>query len=139
MKEETIHLIVYSFFRSLIICFILTLIKLKQLVDLICVLFTPVQIPSSRTQYGRRVRGRKISKRKQRWEKITKWRRKTHFMLEFQEMNNISLYDHVSLAVSHFSETLPLSSLLKPLYSVSLLCSVSKLSCVAYGRSNKSG
>ena len=28
---------------------------------------------------------------------------RTHFLLEFQEMNNISLYDHVSLAVSHFS------------------------------------
>ena len=105
MKEETIHFIVYSFFRSFIICFILTPIKLNDLVDLVCVLFTLVQIPSSRTQYRRRVRGKKISERKQRWKKITKWLRRTHFMLEFQEINNILLYDHMLLAVSHFSNS----------------------------------
>ena len=75
LKEETIHFIVYSFFRSFIICFILTPIKLNELVDLVCVLFTPVQIPSSRTQYGRGVRGRRISKRKQCWKKIIKRQR----------------------------------------------------------------
>ena len=47
-------------------------------------------------------------------------------------------YDHKSHAV-FFLISPPLSSLLKPFYSASLLCSVSKSSRVAYGRSNKSG
>ena len=36
-------------------------IKLNELVDLVCVLFTPVQFPFSRTQYMGGVKGRRNS------------------------------------------------------------------------------
>ena len=35
-------------------------IKLSVMVEHVCVLFTPVYFPSSRTQYGRGVKGRRI-------------------------------------------------------------------------------
>ena len=55
----------------------------------------------------------------------------------YNKKGNILFYDHVSLAV-FFLISPPLCSLLKPFFSTSLLCSISKLSRVACGRSNKS-
>ena len=66
-RKITIISIVYSFFRPFINSH-----KPNDPVDLVCVLFTSVQFPSSRTQYGRGVKGRRISGRKQRWEKNSK-------------------------------------------------------------------
>ena len=47
-------------FPNMNFCSCYSPIKLSVMVELVCVLFTPVYFPSSRTQYGRGVKGRRI-------------------------------------------------------------------------------
>ena len=58
-------------------------IKPYELVDLICVLFTPVQFPLSRTQYGGGVKGRRTSGGRQCWGRPKKGGEETHSLLEY--------------------------------------------------------
>ena len=47
-------------FHNMDFCSCYSPIKLSEMVELVCVLFTPVYFPSSRTQYGRGEKGRRI-------------------------------------------------------------------------------
>ena len=68
LKKDNNLIFVHPFFRSFTIClFMLSPIKRNELVDLLCVLFTPVQFPLSRTQYGGLVKGRRTSGGRQHW------------------------------------------------------------------------
>ena len=47
-------------FYNMDFCSCYSPIKFSEMVELVCVLFTPVYFPSSRTQYGRGEKGRRI-------------------------------------------------------------------------------
>ena len=47
-------------FYNIDFCSCYSPIKLSEMVELVCVLFTPVYFPSSRTQYRRGEKGRRI-------------------------------------------------------------------------------